>query len=116
GDGVQQRLDLPVHDDRVEPLLAAEVLVHDGLADRSGGSDLLDAGALESLLREELAADVEQLCAPLLARHAQSAARPAGRPSRGAALRAAARAPRRCSAPVALGLRRHPPIMSSTTR
>ena len=88
GDGVEQRLDLAVDDDRVEPLLAAEVLVDDRLADLGRRRDLLDAGALEPLLGEQLAADVEQLLAPLLAGHPGR-----GLPSAGRAGRIAAREP-----------------------
>jgi hypothetical protein len=54
-------LDLAVDDDGVEALLPAEVLVHDRLRDLRAGGDLLDGGGLEPALREDRAADLDQL-------------------------------------------------------
>src|SRR6185503_4489340 len=102
-DRVEQGADLAVDDDRVEPLLAAEVLVDDGLAHLRRRGDLLDARALEALLGEQPAPDVQELLAPLLARHARPAPRPAARTTGRRGATTAARA---------LGLRRHPPILS----
>ena len=51
----------PVDDDRVDPLLAAEVLVDDGLGDLGTRRDLLDARAVEPLRGKQSARDVEQL-------------------------------------------------------
>src|SRR5690606_13386232 len=56
--------------DRVDPLLAPEVLVDDGLGHLGARRDLLDARALEPLLREQAAAHGEQLLAPLARGHA----------------------------------------------
>ena len=66
---VRNRSHLPVHDDRVQPFLAAEVLVDDRLGDAGLGRDLLDRGAVEATLGEQVAADVEELLAPFLAGH-----------------------------------------------
>ena len=79
GEAVEQELHLAVDDDGVEPLLAAEVLVDDRLADVGAGGDLLDRGRLVALLAEQLAADVEQLLAPLGAGHPDPGARRAAR-------------------------------------
>jgi hypothetical protein len=68
---VQQIAHLPVDDDRVQPLLAAEVLVHHGLAHPGTRRDLLDRGCLEAALGEQRPADVEQLLAPLTSGHPQ---------------------------------------------
>src|ERR1035441_1114654 len=54
----QQALHLPVHDDRVETLLAAEVLVHHRLRDVGLRRDLLDRGPFEPSLGEQPATDV----------------------------------------------------------
>jgi len=62
-------LDLAVDDDRVEPLLAAEVFVDHRLGHLGRGRDLLDTGGLETLLRKQLSAHRKQLLASLLARH-----------------------------------------------
>ena len=70
GQRAGQGLDLAVDDDGVHALLAAEVLVHDGLGHLGAGGDLLDARPLEPLLRDQLARHVEQLLAPLRPRHA----------------------------------------------
>ena len=67
-----QGLDLPVDDDRVDALLAAEVLVHDGLGHLGAGGDLLDARAVEPLLGEQAARHVEQLRSALRPRHAEA--------------------------------------------
>ena len=100
--GVEQGADLAVDDDRVQALLAAEVLVDDGLGDLGRGGDLLDAGAVEALLGEQLAADVEQLLAPLLAGHPDPVA--PGRPA-GVGVGAAAERLGRCrSAVVVIGV------------
>ena len=56
---------LAVDDDGVEPLLAAEVLVDDGLGDLGAVGDLLHRGALVAALGEHGAADVDELGAPL---------------------------------------------------
>src|SRR5690606_1621461 len=53
----------------VHPLLAAEVLVDHGLGDLGADGDLLDARALEALLGEEGAADVQQLLTALAGGH-----------------------------------------------
>ncbi len=68
-DAAQQRLDLAVDDDGVEALLAAEVLVDDGLGDLGPGCDLLDARRLEALVGEQLPADRDELLAALGAGH-----------------------------------------------
>ena len=60
-DAVEQGPHLAVDDDRVQALLAAEVLVDDGLGDPGLGGDLLDRGGLETLLREQRAAHLQQL-------------------------------------------------------
>ena len=60
---LQQLPHLPVDHHRVEPLLAAEVLVHDGLADPGSVRDLLDGGTLVALLGEQRAPHVEELLA-----------------------------------------------------
>jgi hypothetical protein len=69
---VEQVGHLAIDDDRVEPFLAAEVLVDDGLGDVGLGGNLLDADGLEALLREQATAHVEQLLAPLLTTHAHA--------------------------------------------
>jgi hypothetical protein len=69
GEAVEQLLHLPGDDVGVEAVLAAEVLVHDRLAHLGVGGDLLDGGRLVALLAEQLAADVEQLPAPLRPGH-----------------------------------------------
>ena len=55
-------LHLAVDDDRVEPFLAAEVLVHDGLRDLGARRDLLDRRRLVAALGEHRASDLDQLC------------------------------------------------------
>ena len=57
-DHAEQLLHLPVDDDGVQTLLAAEVLVDDRLGDAGLGRDLLDRGRLEPALGEERAADL----------------------------------------------------------
>src|SRR5579875_2517896 len=52
-DAVQQRRHLPVDDDGVQPLLAAEMLVHDWLGDIGAQRDLLDRGALVAALGKQ---------------------------------------------------------------
>src|SRR6516225_4744859 len=66
----EQAFHLTVHHNRVQALLAAEVLVHDGLGDSCLRRDLLDGRAFEAPLGEEPAADVEQLLPAFLAGHA----------------------------------------------
>ncbi len=66
-----QALDLAVDDDRVDALLAPEVLVDHGLGHLGARGDLLDARALEALLGEQDAA------------HLRAAVRGAGSPSCG---------------------------------
>ena len=68
-DPVEEGADLAVDDDRVQALLAPEVLVDDRLRHARLGGDLLDAGALETLVGEQLPADLEQLLATLRTRH-----------------------------------------------
>lgn len=60
-DHVQQTAHLPVHHDRVQPLLAAEVLVHHRLGHPGLRRDLLHRRALEALRREQGATDLQQL-------------------------------------------------------
>jgi len=57
-------LHLAVDDHRVQALLAAEVLVHDGFRDLGALGDLLDRRRLVAALREHGAPDVDQLRAP----------------------------------------------------
>ena len=52
-DALDDVLDLAVDDHRVEPLLAAEVLVHDGLRDAGALGDLLDRRRLVAALGED---------------------------------------------------------------
>jgi len=73
-DGGEQLVHLAIDDDRVEALLATEVLVDDRLGHARLGCDLLDADRLEPLLCEEATADDEELLASLLAGHAHLAA------------------------------------------
>src|SRR5262249_5219836 len=68
--GRQQPLDLTVDDHRVEPFLAAEVLVDDWLGDARLSGDLLDRGALEPTLREQPPPDLQELLSALLPGHA----------------------------------------------
>jgi hypothetical protein len=60
----QQLVHLSVDDDSVEALLAAEVLVDDGLGHSGRRRDLLDADSLETLLGKEGAADGDELLTP----------------------------------------------------
>jgi hypothetical protein len=67
------RLDHPpylaVDDDRVETLLAAEVLVHHGFGDLGSFRDVFDRGCLVSNRGENGSTDIEKLSAPLLPGH-----------------------------------------------
>src|SRR4029077_10003275 len=74
-DAIQDVLDLPVDHDRVEPLLASEVLVHDRLGDAGALGDLLDRRRLVAALREQPTSDLDQLCAPRRRREAWPASR-----------------------------------------
>jgi hypothetical protein len=65
----QEPLHLAVHHDRVQPLLAAEVLVDHGLGHVGPGGDLLDRRAFQAALGEQAAAHVEQLLPAFLAGH-----------------------------------------------
>ena len=76
-DAVQQGPDLPVDHDRVQPFLAAEVLVHDRLADLGLRGDLLDRGALEAPVGEQSAGHADELLTALGAGHPDPA-RPTG--------------------------------------
>src|SRR5262249_61778398 len=60
-DPLHDVLDLAVHDHRIQALLAAEVLVHDGLRDAGTLGDLLDRGRLVAALGEDQPADVDEL-------------------------------------------------------
>ena len=71
-DAVDQASYLAVDDDGVQTFLATEVFVDDRLGHARLVSDLLDAGAVETLLGEECSADVEQLLASFLPRHPDS--------------------------------------------
>ena len=75
-DPVQQGADLAVDDHGVEALLAAEVLVHDRLADLGLGRDLLHRGALETAVCEQGAGHADELFAPLGAGHPDPAGPP----------------------------------------
>jgi hypothetical protein len=88
----EQAAHLTVDDDRVQPLLAAEVLVHDGLGHPRLGGDLLDRGRLEALLGEQLAADLDQLLASRGTGHARAASLLHGFGHAGQATRARGRA------------------------
>jgi hypothetical protein len=57
-------VDLAVDDDRVEPLLAAEVLVHDRLGDAGALGDLFDRRRLVASLREHRTTDLHELRPP----------------------------------------------------
>jgi hypothetical protein len=59
----------PVHDHRVEALLAPKVLVDQRLGDLGALRDLLYRGRLKALLLEHAASDIDELLAPLLSRH-----------------------------------------------
>src|SRR5207245_191442 len=61
GDPVEECAYLPVDDDRVQALLAAEVLVDDRLGDLRTRRDLLDGGRVEAPFGEELAPDGDEL-------------------------------------------------------
>ena len=63
---VVERAHLAVHDDRIQSLFAAEMLVDDRLAHFGGRGDLLDADRLEALGGEERAPDADELFAPLV--------------------------------------------------
>src|SRR4051794_26864564 len=69
GDGVEERADLTVDDDGVQPLLATEVLVDHGLGDTGTAGDLLDGRCLETPVGKQLPADDDELLATLLSRH-----------------------------------------------
>jgi hypothetical protein len=71
---IEQVAHLAIDDDGVQTLLAAEVLVDDGLGDAGLRGDLLDAHGLEALPREQPTTDVEQLLAALLAAHPRALA------------------------------------------
>ena len=58
-----------IDDDRVQALLAAEVLVDDRLGDLSTGGDLLHRGTVEAALSEKATRDLDQLLAALGAGH-----------------------------------------------
>jgi hypothetical protein len=73
----EELVHLPVHDDGVQSLLAAEVLVHHRLGDTGGSGDLLDADGLEALVCEECATDGDELLAPFAPRHAHGKSSPA---------------------------------------
>ena len=76
GDAAEELLHLAVDDHRVQPLLAAEVLVDDRLGDLRALGDLFDRGRLEALLREKNTTHVEQLLPALLAGHPHPCGRP----------------------------------------
>src|SRR5262249_46544683 len=75
----EQAFYLTIHHDRVQALLAAEVLVDDGLGHSCLRRDLLDGGAFEAPLGEQPAADVEQLLPALPAGHALAVVVASGR-------------------------------------
>ena len=60
---------IAVDDDRVEALLAAEVLVDHRLGDAGLRGDLLDGGGVEALLGEQGPADLDELFPTFLAAH-----------------------------------------------
>ncbi len=70
----QEPLDLPVYDDGIQPLLAAEVLVHDGLGHAGLGGNFLNGSAVQAALGEQSPADVQELLAAFFAGHAFAAA------------------------------------------
>ena len=72
-DGAEEGSDLAVHHHGIQALLAAEVLVDHGFGDAGARSDLLDGGALEPLVGEQLPPDDDELLTPLLAGHARAA-------------------------------------------
>ena len=59
-----------IDENRIQPFLAAEVLVDDGLGHAGFRRDLLDTDRLEAFVREEGTSDIEELLATLLAGHA----------------------------------------------
>src|SRR5262249_9740891 len=63
-DGANDVLDLAVDDHRVEPLLAAEMLVDNGLRDLRPLGDLLDGGRLEAALGKDRSPDLDELGPP----------------------------------------------------
>src|SRR5215467_1978079 len=71
----EEAIDLTVDHHRVEPFLAAEVLVDNWLGDAGPGGNFLDRGAVQAALREQAAADVQELLAALLAGHSPSSRR-----------------------------------------
>src|SRR5262249_20569910 len=60
-DAAHDVLDLAVYDDGIQALLAAEVLVDDGLRDLGAGCELLDRGGFKAPRREDRAADLDAL-------------------------------------------------------
>ena len=70
GDGRQKIVHLAVDENRIQPFLAAEVLIDDGLGHTGFRRDLLDTDGLETFVREQGTSDIEQLLATLLAGHA----------------------------------------------
>ena len=60
GDPPHHIVHLPIDHDGVEPLFAAEMLVHDGLRHLRPIGDLLDRRGLVSVLREHRAPDVDE--------------------------------------------------------
>src|SRR5207248_8994353 len=61
GDAGYDAFHLPVDDDRVQALLAPEVLVHDRLGDLGPLRDLLHVRGLVPALGEDATADLDQL-------------------------------------------------------
>src|SRR5207249_11242438 len=72
GDPFEDRPYLPVDHDRVEALLAAEVLIHNRLGDLRPRGDLLDRGRVEPALGEDSPADGDELFAALCGGHPYS--------------------------------------------
>src|SRR5690625_6697178 len=77
GQGGQEGLHLPVHDDGVDAFLTAEMFVHHRFGHLGTRSDLFHRGGVESLLREQGASHIQQLLSPLPPRH-PDASRAAG--------------------------------------
>ncbi|CAB4929801.1 unannotated protein [freshwater metagenome] len=74
-DGPEQVVHLPVDDNGVQTLLAAEVLVDHRLGDAGFRGDLLDRDDLKALVGKEFSSDVKELLPTLLAAHPDPADR-----------------------------------------
>jgi hypothetical protein len=79
---VEQRLDLAVHDHRVQTLFATEVFVDQGFRNPGSLSNLFDRSRLETLPREDVASDLNELLTTFMARHASATVLLAHAPTR----------------------------------